>query len=394
MTNPYVNKLSAIKSDNNAPRIDFKYVFNNSSEGYLIQEIDTLKVVEVNAAALNILGLEREMVINKNPSLFLPKYQPNGQRSIDFVKQLVDEVKIRGYSSGDRIHYKPDGTACTVTVKARMVPESNDKLVMVSYKDNSTVKEQEDLIKAQYDHIKSKNEELSRYKRSNQELEQYAYVASHDLKSPIRSIVGFASILAEVLSVEDIESAKTYAGYINQASKDMHDTIMGLFNYSKANTAALRIDYFSPTQLIENVMLGQDHAIKQADAKVIIDGLPENISADRVQIFQLFQNLVSNALKFKKKELPVIIEITQEENNQDWVFCVKDNGIGINTAYKEKIFDIFSRLHSKEEYEGAGLGLALCKKIMEKHNGRIWVESKFGSGSAFYFSLPKHPKGI
>lgn len=387
-------KLKAIKANNNNPQIDYRFIFEKGSEGYVIQDTESLKVVDINEAALNILGLQREIVIGNDPSIYLPKYQPNGQRSIDLVKQTTEETIKRGFTTTTRIHYKPDGTACNVKIKAKLIPGTDSSLMMVSYTDNNVFKEQEDLIKAQYDHIKEKNEELKKYKKSNQELEQYAYVASHDLKSPIRSIVGFASIMNEVLEVGDLDSAKVYAGYINQASKDMHDTIMGLFNYSKANSADVKIDYFSPAQLINNVVLGQDHAIKEADAKIVIDDLPENISADRLQIFQLVQNLVANSLKFRKKDIPPIIEFSHEETIKDWIFQIKDNGIGIEPVYKDKIFEIFSRLHTKDNYEGAGLGLALCKKIVEKHNGKIWVESSPEKGSAFFFSLPKHPRTI
>jgi len=389
-----MTKLSAIKSNDPSSSVDYRFIFNNSTEGFLVQSTSTLKVIEINDAALSILGLEKKLVIGSDPSIYLPKYQPNGQRSIDLVKQTTDETIQRGFASADRIHYKPDGTACNIKVKTSLIPNTNGELMMVSYTDNNVFKEQEDLIKAQYDHIKEKNEELRKYKKSNLELEQYAYVASHDLKSPIRSIVGFASIMNEVLAVNDVESAKLYSSYINQASKDMHDTIMGLFNYSKANSADITIDYFSPEQLINNVLIGQDHAIKAAEGKIIIDSLPDNISADRIQTFQIFQNLIANGLKFRKESIPTIIEITCEESHTDWIFQIKDNGIGIEPAYKEKVFEIFSRLHSKEEFEGAGLGLALCKKIIEKHNGNIWLESTPEKGSSFFFSLPKHPKTI
>jgi len=389
-----MSKLSAIKSTKPNSLVDYKHIFYNSEEGFIIQSTSTLKVLDINSAALNILGLEKELVIGNDPSRYLPKYQPNGQRSIDLVKQTIEETVQRGHATVDTIHYKPDGTACNIKVKTNLIPDTNGELMMVSYTDNNVFKEQEDLIKAQYDHIKDKNEEIKRYKKSNHDLEQYAYVASHDLKSPIRSIVGFASIMTEVLEVGDIESAKLYASYINQASKDMHDTIMGLFNYSKANSADITIDYFSPEQLINNVVLGQDHAIKEADAKIIIDDLPDNISADRLQIFQLFQNLVANSLKFRKNSIPTIIEISCEESKHETIFQIKDNGIGIEPVYKEKVFEIFSRLHTKDEYEGAGLGLALCKKIVEKHNGDIWLESEPLKGTSFFFTLPKHPRVI
>jgi len=383
-----MSKLASLKG-NSSPKIDFRYVFENSSEGLLVQNTDTYEVVDINEAALKILGLKRELVVGNNPSLYLPKYQPNGQRSIDLVKQTTEETKLRGFSTADRIHYKPDGTACNIKVKTTIIPNSNNELMMVSYTDNNVFKEQEDLIKAQYEHIKEKNDELTKFRRSNHDLEQYAYVASHDLKSPIRSIVGFSNILKEVLKSEDIESAKLYAGYIDQASKDMHDTIMGLFNYSKANSSPINIDYFSPIQLINNIILGQDHAIKEADAKIVIDGMPDNIAADRLQIYQLIQNLVSNSLKFRKKDIPLIVEILQEDILDEWIFEVRDNGGGFNPVYKDKVFEIFARLHSKEEHEGAGLGLALCKKIVEKHKGQIRVASVIGEGTTFSIELPR-----
>jgi PAS domain S-box-containing protein len=229
-------------------------------------------------------------------------------------------------------------------------------------------------------------ETLADLERSNRELEQFAYVASHDLQEPLRMVSSYTQLLAKRYADQLDQDAKDFIGYAVDGATRMQRMIQDLLTYSRVNT---RGNPFAPTDA--NSFLGQARAnlsriIEETRAVVTNDELP-TIMADETQLVQVFQNLISNAIKFRSKELPRI-HVSGERNGDEWVFSVKDNGMGIDPQYYERIFVIFERLHGKEEYPGTGIGLAICKRIVERHGGRIWIESEPGKGSMFYFTLP------
>nr|MBA3704593.1 PAS domain-containing sensor histidine kinase [Bacteroidota bacterium] len=230
--------------------------------------------------------------------------------------------------------------------------------------------------------LKQKTEELI---RSNKELEQFAYVASHDLQEPLRMITGYVQLLAERYKGKLDEEANEFIDFALNGTERMRNLIYSLLEYSRIN----RIKPFEEID-VENVIdeiLNNLHSLMVGNNVIvkIKEKLP-SICGDSVLIGQLFQNLISNAIKFKGNEPPEII-ISGKKVNNEYLFSVKDNGIGIQKEYAEKIFVIFQRLHTKEEYPGTGIGLAICKKIVERHGGRIWMESELGKGSTFYFTI-------
>jgi signal transduction histidine kinase len=222
--------------------------------------------------------------------------------------------------------------------------------------------------------------------RSNQDLEQFAYVASHDLQEPLRMVASYTELLAQRYEGELDAKAQSYIHYAVDGATRMQGLINDLLTYSRVNTQGRPLE---PTDL--HVVLGEAlrnlaSATRESGAIVTNDDLP-SVRVDPVQLQQVFQNLIGNAIKFRGKVSPHI-HVSAREEGGEWLFSVKDNGIGIDAKHAEKLFVIFQRLHTREEYPGTGIGLAVCKRIVERHGGRIWFESEPGKGSTFYFTLP------
>ena len=231
---------------------------------------------------------------------------------------------------------------------------------------------------------------VAELRRSNEELEQFAYVASHDLQEPLRKIASFCDLLESRYTEQLDERAKVYLHYIVDGAMRMQALVNDLLLYSRVTT---RGKEFAPTDLedvLQEAVANLDMAVNESSAHITHDPLPR-VNADARQLGRLFQNLVGNAIKYRG-DAPPRIHVAASQENGEWVFSVRDNGIGIAPEYAERIFVIFQRLHTREEYGGTGIGLAVCKKIVERHGGRIWVESQPGSGATFRFSLAQAPE--
>ena len=223
--------------------------------------------------------------------------------------------------------------------------------------------------------------------RSNHELELFAYVASHDLQEPLRMVASYTQLLQRRYQGKLDATADEFIHFAVDGAKRMQAFISDLLQYSRVGT---RGKTFAPVDLNEvarRIQANLRIAIEESGTQLTTDPLP-TLAGDDLQLTQLFQNLVSNAIKFRNKDQPPRIQISARQEGEHWQFSVADNGIGIAPEYFEKIFVIFQRLHTREEFTGTGIGLALCKRIVERHGGRIWVESEPGRGTVFYFTLP------
>jgi len=236
--------------------------------------------------------------------------------------------------------------------------------------------------------LREAHEEL---KRSNTELEQFAYVASHDLQEPLRMVASYTQLLARRCEAKLDSDAREFMDFIVDGATRMKQLIEDLLAYSRVGIKGADFKPVSADAALRRALFNLRTAIEEAGAVVTNDPLP-TLPADEVQLGQLLQNLMGNALKFRSASVPRI-HVGATEGPAEWTFEVRDNGIGIEPQYFERIFMVFQRLHNKGEYPGTGIGLAICKKVVERHGGRIWVESRAGAGSSFYFTLPKE-KGV
>ncbi len=231
-----------------------------------------------------------------------------------------------------------------------------------------------------------KVEELA---RSNRDLEQFAHVASHDLQEPLRMVASYTQLLAERYRGKLDDTADKYIGYAVEGALRMQTLVRDLLAFSRVGHNGVAGKHTDCNSVIREALLNLKALIEDSGAVVTHDPLP-NVAAERTQLLQVFQNLIGNAVKFRSKEAPAI-RVSAEQQGTHWLFAVADNGIGIAPQYKDLIFVIFQRLHAREEYSGNGVGLAICKKIVEHFGGRIWVESDPGHGSIFRFTLPASP---
>lgn len=274
-----------------------------------------------------------------------------------------------------------EGHLIPVEISLSPISVKNEKCVLAILRDVTELRKL----------TKSLEVNIEELRRSNSELEQFAYVASHDLQEPLRMVSGYTQLLLKRYSDKLGDEGREYIDFAADGAKRMQSLINDLLAYSRVNSHRKQTPDLDLNQVIRQVLFNLSVAIDESHATITIEKLPV-VSADSVQMTQLFQNLISNSLKFHRPETRPEIFVTATGNNETgWTFAVKDNGIGIRKDSVEKVFAIFQRLHSRDTYPGTGIGLAICKKIVEKHHGKIWLESEPDHGTTFFFTLKTGP---
>lgn len=226
-------------------------------------------------------------------------------------------------------------------------------------------------------------------KRSNEDLRQFAYAASHDLQEPLRAVGGFVRLLQQRYQGRLDDTADEYIAFAVGGVSRMQRLIDGMLSFSAVGSHAAPFRPVDANEVVDEAVANLDAAIGEHHAEVTRDDLP-TVTADRTQLMQLFQNLIGNAIKFHGRQ-PPRVHVACRRTERDWVFEIRDNGIGIPAKYAEQVFGLFRRLHDSESYPGTGVGLAVCKRIVERHGGRIWFDSEPGKGARFCFSIPVAP---
>lgn len=222
--------------------------------------------------------------------------------------------------------------------------------------------------------------------RSNRDLQQFAYIASHDLQEPLRQITSFVQLLEERYSHCFDQTAREYFAFVVEGTQRMQGLVLNLLEYSRVTADSRNPEPVPVQAALEDALRNLSLLIEQSNATITWDDLP-TVNADESQLAQVFQNLIGNAIKFRGSADPVI-HVGVERRQCEWVFSVRDNGIGFSQIHAERIFQLFQRLHHRDIYMGTGIGLTICKQIIERHGGRIWAQSEPGKGSTFYFTLP------
>jgi light-regulated signal transduction histidine kinase (bacteriophytochrome) len=269
------------------------------------------------------------------------------------------------------------------------VKKARDELEIRVQERTADLSKTNEVLQAEIAGRKKAEKEILRYaedlKRSNYELQQFAYVASHDLQEPLRMISSYLQLIERRYKSKLDQDADEFIEYAVDGAKRLQNLINGLLEYSRVETSGKSFEPVDCEKVFGDALANLKVAIEESKAVITHDPLP-TVMADRSQILQLFQNVIGNAIKFHSQEAPRI-HATAGHEDDEWTFSVKDNGIGIEVQYKDRIFDLFQRLHSRG-YSGTGIGLSVCKRIVERHGGKIWLESSIGRGSTFYFTIP------
>lgn len=314
----------------------------------------------------------------------------------DSLTETCERFLNKGYWEGELIHRKRNGEK--IIVSSRWALQKDENEVPIGFMEiNSDITERkkaEESLKKAHDKLELKVQErtdelnilVDELKRSNDELKQFAYVISHDLQEPLRTIASFTQLLRRRYEHELDEDADEFIDYIVDGADRMQIMIKALLDYSRVNTINKEFKPSNLNEIIYQTLNSLKIAIDESNAKITVDQLPTIIVDDK-QMFQLFQNIISNAIKFRKTDEDMKIHISCEKVSTNYIFSVSDSGIGIEPQFKDRIFEVFQRLHTRDEYSGTGIGLAVCKKIVERHGGQIWVESELGKGSNFYFTI-------
>lgn len=345
----------------------YRFLIENMREGIQVIGYDW-RYVFVNKAVVHQSKYSKEELLQRTIMESYP-----GVESTELFKALKHCMGERTSELMESEFVFPDGRKEWFELSIQPVPEG----VFILSMDITGRK------KAEINLVKFAND----LKRSNTELERFAYIASHDLQEPLRMVSSFMNLLEDELGENMNESAKQYMNFAVDGAARMKTLVTDLLHYSRVGTNKEEFTAIDLNDSMDYILRVLDEEIKKKNATIKVSALPV-ISANKTLMSQLFFNLLSNALKYRSDK-PLEIEIGFAEEADKHVFCVKDNGIGINPKFFEKIFVIFQRLHNKAEHTGTGIGLAICKKIVEIHNGSIWVESEEGNGSTFYFSIPK-----
>ena len=371
----------------------YRLLFENSPESITLLGLDGT-VIDCNKATTRLRQRPKEQIIGQLftnvETLMEEDLAHYGQLFSQLlngeeVQPLVIQLKDNGDTSAVRwVEAFPsllhrDGRIDAIQVIARDITQRK-----LAEKELRHYQEHlEEIVVERTGELEHSNLQLA---RSNAELEQFAYVASHDLREPLRKIKSYTELLAQRYDGQLDERADKYIHYIVDGAFRMQELIAELLVYSRLGRAELKEEQTAISAILDDVVSDLEVSVQESSAEITINPLP-TLTVDRQQINRLLQNLIGNALKFRSEQSPQI-NISAELEENEWVFAISDNGIGIEPQYVERIFLIFQRLHTRKEYAGTGIGLAICKKIVENHNGRIWVKSQPEQGTTFFFSLP------
>lgn len=343
----------------------YRRLFETAQDGILILNALTGEITDANPFLLNMLGYSKQELLGKK------LWEIGVMKDSVASHQAFDTLQEKGYVRYEDLPLETrEGKPINVEFVSNVYPIDGEMVIQCNIRDITERKEAE--------------EEVA---RSNKELEQFAYVASHDLREPLRMVSSFADLLAKRYKDKLDSKANEYITYMVDGTTRMQGLIDDLLLYSRVGTRGKPFEPVEMETVLQDVIASLKVSIEETKTKITHEPLPL-IQADRVQMNQVLQNLISNAIKFRREE-PPRIDIKVAKGAKEWVFSVADNGIGIDPQLFDRLFILFQRLQPREKYPGTGIGLAVAKKVVQRHGGRIWVESQPGQGSTFFFTIPR-----
>jgi PAS domain S-box-containing protein len=371
----------------------YRKVFNNANDmiGLNLMEENGLpgKFIDINKIGIERLGYTYDEFLNMTPADII------APDKLSEISGNALELSKKGHATFEIIHQSKSGKRIPVEINNHLFELDGKKIALAITRDITERKKAEKALKQSNDNLELKVKErtieleevITALKHSNEELEQFAHVTSHDLREPLRMITSFLQLLERRYQDQLDADANEFIGYAVDGAKRLDAMIQDILIYSKITNKERNVTHVNINNILEQTYLNLKTSIDENDAQITNDHLP-TLKVDEQLMVQLFQNLISNAIKYRRDESPKI-HISAKKEDKQWVFSVKDNGIGISEKHLEKIFTIFQRLHTNEEYEGTGIGLAIAQKIVHQHNGEIWAESELGKGTTFYFTIPQ-----
>lgn len=353
----------------------YRYLYEHANEMYVSVDPIDATIIKCNETLCKKLGYTKEELLGK--SIFFVYHES----CMDDVKKAFTKFQKTGQVNGAELTLRnKNGKKIEVILNVSSATDSEGNILYSrsSWTDVTDYKKTQKALRERGDMLELQNKEL----------EQFVYIASHDLQEPLRTVSSFTEFLKEKYADTFDEQGEKSMQFILEATDRMRTLIKGLLDYGLIgkNKVIETVDFNS---VLNEVRQDMNVSIEEINAEMKIGKMPKKLKAYPTEIHQLFQNLISNAIKFRKKDVDPVIEISSSSYNGHWKFAVSDNGIGIADEHKDRIFKIFQRLHNRKEFKGTGIGLAHCKKILDLHQGDIWVESKDGEGSIFYFTIPK-----
>ncbi len=344
-------------------------------------------ILMVNSRTESLFDYERTSLLGKHIALLVPGWNFELLPAPD---EDLSKAVLRPREPGREVYgRRQNGTSFPADLSVSPLQTDEGLLITSAIRDVTERKRIEGQIREFNTHLEERIlERTEALLRSNEELQQFAYIASHDLQEPLRTVSIYTQLLAKKCGAQMDGDAKGIFGTIVESSRRMEQLIEDLLDFSKIDSRSS--DFFKLIdceQLVSQVIRDLQTRIQETQATISYESLP-SVVGDPIQLTRLFQNLLTNSLKYRSDD-PPRISVSASKNGSEWTFSVRDNGIGIEPQYADKVFGIFKRLHGREKYSGNGMGLAICKKIVERHGGRIWVDCNCQNGTCIWFTLPE-----